>query len=235
MPSIQAIFFDIGDTLVFDDPPLLQRLASAANSAGITLDKARLPEAFRTAEIFAVRRYVSGLPWDEPGAMRETVSTLWEALQMPPLSDIHWAALAAAFTATSFTRYVHPNAIVLLEQLKRRGFLLGAVSDWEDTLPDVLTELRLDLYFDALSVSACVGATKPNPLIFQDALGQLDLLPEECLHVGDWLELDVAGARAAGIHPLLFDWAERCPDADCPRVTTFEQFTNYLLALPMPG
>ena len=231
MTKIQAIFFDIGDTLVFDSPPLPERLASAARSAGLTLDPAKLPEAFHAAEAFGVRRYVDGIVWDAPGALRETMAVLLNALKRPPLIDAQWAAFAAAFSSAPFTRYVPPEAHALMTELTRRGFLLGAISDWEDTLTDVLAELGLLPYFRALSISACVGVTKPNPLLFEDALAQVNLPPGACLHVGDWYELDVAGARTAGMSALLFDWAERRPDTDCPRVTTWEQLSGYLLTL----
>jgi putative hydrolase of the HAD superfamily len=234
MPTIQAIFFDIGDTLVFDDPPLKERLMSAAQAVGLTLDPARLPGAFRAAEAFAVERYVAGIVWDAPGALRETVGVLWSALGLPPLSDSQWAAFASAFIFLPFTRFVPPEAFALLDEIKRRGFTLGAISDWEDTLPDVLFDLGLLDYFDALAISAVVGKTKPNPLIFQDALAQVGLPPDACLHVGDWYELDAAGAKAAGLSALLFDWAGRSPDADCPRVTDWPQLTGYLRALPAP-
>ncbi len=231
MATIKAIFFDIGDTLVFDSPPLPERLASAARSAGLTLDPARLPEAVRAAEAFAVQRYVDGIVWDAPGALREAMAYLLAAMEQPPLTDGQWAAFAAAFARVPFTRYAHPGAAALLDELTQHGFMLGAISDWEDTLPDLLTELNLLPFFRALSVSACVGVTKPNPRLFEDALAQIGLPPDACLHIGDWYELDVAGARAAGMDALLFDWAGRRPDADCPRVTIWEQLSEYLLAL----
>ena len=231
-PTIQAIFFDIGDTLVFDDPPLIKRLVSAAQSVGIVLDPARLPDAFQTAQAFAVKRYVAGVAWDEPGALRETLGVLWQSLSLPPLTDRQWTAFASAFMSLPFTRYAPPEGLALLGELKKRGFTLGAISDWEDTLPEVLADLNLIGYFDALSISAVVGVTKPNPLLFEDALAQVALPPSACLHVGDWYELDAAGAMAAGMQALLFDWAERSPNADCPRVTNWPLLTEYLLALP---
>ncbi len=234
MLTIQAIFFDIGDTLVFDDPPLKARLVSAAQSAGITLDPARLPEALRAAEAFALKRYVAGTVWDAPGALRETAGVLWYSFGLPPLNDSQWNVFASVFASLPFTRYVPPEAIALLKELKQRGFMLGAISDWEDTLPGVLSDLGLLDYFDALSVSAVVGETKPNRPIFEDALAQVHLPPSACLHIGDWYELDAAGARAAGMNTLLFDWAGRASDADCPRVTRWPQLAAYLRMLPNP-
>lgn len=229
--AIRAIFFDIGDTLVFDHPPLIERLATAALAVGIPLDSVRLPAAFRAAEAFAVERYVRGIAWDAPGALRETVAVLWASLGLLPMTDGQWAAFGAAFAAVPFVRAAHPEAQSLLADLKERGFTLGAISDWEDTLPDVLTELGLLPYFDALAISAVVGVTKPNPVIFEDALGQVGFASEECLHIGDWYELDAAGAMGTGMHALLFDWAGRAPAAACPRVTTWEQMAAYLAAL----
>ena len=229
--AIQAILFDVGDTLVFDDPPLQDRVAAAAQSAGLTLNRARLPQAFRAAEAFAVKRYADGIDWDAPGARRETANVLWHALGQPGLDDAEWAALSSALASAPFTRYTPPEALALLGELTQRGFLLGAVSDWEDTLPDVLTDLNLLPFFRALSISAVVGAVKPDPRLFEDAAAQLGLPPGDCLHVGDWYELDVAGARAAGMNPLLFDWAGRRPDADCPRAATWEQLSACLRTL----
>lgn len=234
-PPIQAIFFDIGDTLVFDDPPLRDRLAQAAHAIGTTLDEARLPAAFRAGEAYAVERYVAGVPWDAPDSMREAIARIWQALGRPTQGDAEWQALGAVFHVIPFLRHVPPDALSLLQELKGSGFTVGAISDWETTLPALLTELGIAPYLDALAVSAFVGVTKPNPRLFQDALRQANAAPESSLHIGDWYELDVAGARAAGMQAMLFDHQNRRPDADCPRVTTFDALTKYLLQLPAPA
>lgn len=234
MPPIHAIFFDIGDTLVYDHPPLRERLAIAARSSGLRLEDKHLPAAFRVGEAYAVERYVQGVPWDDYNALRESLRRVLWALCLPPLDEAGWVSLVQTFAGIPFERCAHPEAIALLAELKQRGFLVGAISDWETTLPDLLTELGLAPYFDVVAVSATFGVTKPNPRLFQEALRQANAAPETSLHVGDWYELDVCGARAAGMQTLLFDWPGRCPDADCPRVTTFAELFAYLLALPCP-
>lgn len=234
MTPIKAIFFDIGDTLVFDDPPLMARLALAAKTTGVSLDEGRLPEAFRAGEVYAVARYVEGVPWDAPASLREAIACVWRALGRPPPDDVTWPLLAHAFAAVPFTRYVHPDALGLLWELRARGFVVGAISDWETTLPALLAELGIMPLLDALAVSEIVGATKPNPRLFQEALRQAGVSPDASLHVGDWYELDVRGAQASGMRALLFDHAGRRPDADCPRAQTFGALSEYLLALPRP-
>ena len=235
MLPIKAIFFDIGDTLVFDDPPLVTRLAQAARQSGLPLNETHLPAAFRVGEAYAVGRYVQGIPWDAPDSLRAVVAHIWRALGCPPLGDSDWLTFGAAFAAVPFTRYAHPDALSLLRELRRSGFTVGAISDWEASLPALLTELGIASLLDALAVSEIVGVTKPDPRLFREALRQAGVAPETSLHVGDWYELDVVGARAAGMSALLFDHPGRRPDADCPRVQTFEALAHFLFALPPPA
>ena len=231
MPTVRALFFDIGDTLVFDDPPLPMRLALASQAFGVTVDAA----AYKVGEAYVLSEYLRGIPWNAPASMREAVARMWQASGQPPLGDADWQMLARTFAQIPVTRYVPPEGFKLLAELKARGFVLGAISDWEDTLPALLVELGISPYFDALAVSGIVGVTKPAPALFQDALRQASVAPENSLHVGDWYALDIAGAQAAGMSALLFDHANRTPDADCPRVTTFDAMAEYLLALPHEG
>ena len=49
------------------------------------------------------------------------------------------------------------------------------------------------------------GVSKPHPSIFEHTLEALGgLAPAEALHVGDLEELDVEGAKRAGVHSALY-------------------------------
>ena len=231
MKPVLAIFFDMGDTLVFDDPPLPLRLRSALQALGLPVDEARYLGAYRIGEAYAAKQYVRGIPWEDPESLSEALRLILNALDLP-LPDL--SELTMRFATIPYTRKVHPEALDLLADLKERGFILGGISDWEATLPELLSELGIAPYLDALAVSETVGVTKPDPRLFQEALRQAKIAPENSLHIGDWLELDVAGAKAAGMSALLFDWAGRCPDAECHCVTTFSQLATYLRSLPDP-
>ena len=52
--------------------------------------------------------------------------------------------------------------------------------------------------FSFVVFSQDVGVEKPNPAIFEVALGKMGCGAEELIHVGDSLESDVAGANAIG-------------------------------------
>jgi putative hydrolase of the HAD superfamily len=84
-----------------------------------------------------------------------------------------------------------------LTRLRADGTALVVVSNWDASLHDLLARLGLATLLDAVVTSAEAGARKPNPAIFK-AVGR----PIE-RHVGDSEHEDVAGARAAGIEPVL--------------------------------
>jgi putative hydrolase of the HAD superfamily len=50
------------------------------------------------------------------------------------------------------------------------------------------------------------------------------------VHIGDFYQVDVVGARAAGIRPILLDQANLRPDADCPRVASLREFATRIEA-----
>jgi FMN phosphatase YigB (HAD superfamily) len=48
-----------------------------------------------------------------------------------------------------------------------------------------------------------VGAPKPDPRVFERALAIAGAAPDEAVHVGDKVDNDVDGARAAGVRAVL--------------------------------
>jgi FMN hydrolase / 5-amino-6-(5-phospho-D-ribitylamino)uracil phosphatase len=59
--------------------------------------------------------------------------------------------------------------------------------------------LGVDRLVDFVLVSEEFGVAKPDPAIFREALRLAGVQPEEAIFVGDSVEFDMAGARAAGI------------------------------------
>ncbi len=101
-----------------------------------------------------------------------------------------------------------------LLELRRRGFLLGTVTNRAFGGERFRTDLReagLDIGWDAEAVSVEVGYLKPHPAIFLFALKQLDVAPSETLMVGNSLADDVAGAQQLGIAAA---WRRSPPDAE---------------------
>ena len=97
----------------------------------------------------------------------------------------------------------YPDAPPALEELRALGLRLVCVSNWDISLPSVLARCGLADGLDAVVTSAAAGARKPDPAIFAAALTIAGCGPDEALHVGDTVDEDIHGARAAGIRALL--------------------------------
>jgi HAD superfamily hydrolase (TIGR01509 family) len=121
-----------------------------------------------------------------------------------------------------------PETIAVLTRLRARGHRLAVVSNWDVSLLEVLDRTGLAPFFDAVAISALVGASKPDPRPFATALDALGVDAAGAVHVGDTYGEDVVGARAAGVRPILVDRSGAGGHAD---VTVVPDLRG-LLALP---
>ena len=129
---------------------------------------------------------------------RRCAAVVQEQLQTPlPLDDV----LDALLGAIRFRAY--PEVPGVLARLRASGARLAVVSNWDVSLHDVLERTGLRPLVDVVVISAELGVAKPDPAIFRAALDRLGAGPDDALHVGDSLEHDVAGARAAGLEAVL--------------------------------
>jgi putative hydrolase of the HAD superfamily len=145
-------------------------------------------------------------------------------IDLAPMPDEFFVHLAELFQDPA-TWLVFPDVRPALETLKARGLVLGAVSNWAWSLPELLDGLGLGRYLDFVAASARVGFDKPHPGIFTWALEQAGVPADTVLHVGDHLDADVAGARALGIDAVLVDRRGRYqpPPEDVPIISSFDE------------
>lgn len=135
-----------------------------------------------------------------------------EPIAVPPqafqaLLDTHKRELSRAAEFPSSHR-------TLVVRLAPR-FKLGIISnfDYSPTVHGILAREGIVGFFDPVVISDEVGWRKPNPIIFDVALGRLEVLPREALFVGDRAEIDVLGAKRAGLQVAWLNRdAEPLPD-----------------------
>ncbi len=94
------------------------------------------------------------------------------------------------------------DAEPVLRELARRGLRLGVVSNADGRVRAQLERAGLAPFFAVIIDSAEVGVSKPDPAIFRMAAARLGVAPAEAVYVGDIYQVDVAGARAAGMRGL---------------------------------
>lgn len=99
---------------------------------------------------------------------------------------------------------LYDDVLPTMETLKRRGFVIGVISNWDHTLHYVLEHLGLTKHLDFAIASLEFGKEKPHPDIFNEALKRSGAFNKP-LHIGDDWEDDYRGAIEAGWDALLID------------------------------
>jgi putative hydrolase of the HAD superfamily len=95
-----------------------------------------------------------------------------------------------------------------LDELKRRGYKLGIITDTYHTRElklGWLREIGIDQVWDVFVSSCEEGVRKPNPRIYRIALDQLDLVPSEASFVGH-KKSELDGAKAVGMATIAFNY-----------------------------
>jgi putative hydrolase of the HAD superfamily len=127
-----------------------------------------------------------------------------------------------------------PDAATTLGTLRASGIRAAIVSNWDCSLPGVLAAVGLGGMLDAIVTSAEVGARKPDRRIFEAALAAVQCPPDRALVVGDSLEIDVAGGRAAGIRSVLIDRRGAAGELDdTERIATLDNLPALMTGSPI--
>jgi HAD superfamily hydrolase (TIGR01509 family) len=224
--TISTVFLDAGGVLV---EPSWERISAALAAQGVYLSV----EALRHAEPFVRRAQdvpAGGVTDDD--RMRAFLGAV--AVAAGAANGLALARAAAELkrehAAVNLWGQVVPDARSSLERLRAMGLRLAVVSNANGTVRKHLERLDLAQYFHLVVDSAEEGVEKPDPRIFARALARTVSAPGETVHVGDLYHVDVVGARAAGLTPILMDPRDLYPDADCLRVPSLTALADRLSA-----
>jgi putative hydrolase of the HAD superfamily len=219
---IRAVIFDLWGTLIYDDPEIsVQRNQLRLRSARETLaacghayDPSDIEAAFLAAGTELARIHETGRDISTRGRtvlyLRHLDETLAERLD-----DGAWARLDSAILTPALTHRppMLPGAPEMLAGLKALDLRIGLISNAGITpgvvLGRILDDLGLGVHFDLTVFSDEVELSKPALAIFQHALSEMDVAPNEAVFVGDQPLLDVNGARRAGM------WTVQIGDIAC--------------------
>lgn len=101
------------------------------------------------------------------------------------------------------TEQIDPQVLTYAAQLHKNyktALLTNAHYDFIDPL---IEKAHLNEVFDAILISSRVGAIKPEPAIYEEALRQLGVKPEEAVMIDD-IQRNVDGAAQVGIKSILY-------------------------------
>lgn len=202
----RAVFFDVGGTLLDTN----SMLDAALLTALAPIDPERTIGEVRRA----VAQTAADMPVRRPPFTRVEANVSWwieryrrvgGALglaggQLETFVETAWRA-----HSTGDNLCVVTDAPEALGRLRTAGFRLGVISNWDDSLEDILARKGLAGWFDVVLASTLVGVAKPDRGIFELALARVALPADEAWHVGDDPDADALGARAAGLGAVLLD------------------------------
>lgn len=203
--TVDAVCFDLDDTLVAYERSVTDILALAFERAGVD-------PCFTAADYRAV--------FDDYAAETDTIDDLRRACFADLATDAGNDAAAGEAVAEAYeaerdqTRVeLLPGARELLNAIDRPTALVtnGAPEMQRQKLAGV----GLSDAFDVVVFGGYDAPAKPDPEPFHRALDELDCDPGRTVHVGNSVSSDVAGAHSAGLTAV---WAhaddDRTPDPE---------------------
>lgn len=195
----KAVLFDAGNTLLFLDYPRMaaavsratgvpltgELLASHATAAARVMEEGKSSDRERAGRYLKALFELSGVPASQGDLVRDTLVALHKEKHL-------WAGAQAGTMAA-------------LDRLTAAGIRIAVISNSDGRADEGLRAAGLLDRFEFVIDSQLVGFEKPDPRIFEAALTRMGLTAAESLYVGDLYEVDVVGARAAGMDVILLD------------------------------
>lgn len=200
--QINTIFIDLGDTFrVIRKDPEYQREAKAVITRCLGVDAD--PEEFYRDVIEP--RYNNYREWALTYYCEAPVKELWSRWLAYdfPRDRVEASAdeMTYAYRKTKGERVVTDGGAETVKELYARGYTLGIVSDLVGVkeVDEWLDKDNLRSYFKTVQQSSVCLIRKPHPAIYYYALEEAGALPEWTCYVGDNLDRDIIGAKAAGL------------------------------------
>jgi putative hydrolase of the HAD superfamily len=198
MNNIRVITFDAGGTLLFPYPSVGTIYSEVIEAYGISISPELLENGFRRAWKEAHLTPRVGInEHSEKHWWRTLVRNTLSGHKVPDQFDEFFEELWIAFAAPHRWK-LFDQARETLQELKRRGYSVCLLSNWDHRLRTLIEGLQLNQYFDELFISSEIGYEKPDERIFKKVEDSLKLPARAFLHVGDSVHHDINGAKAVG-------------------------------------
>jgi putative hydrolase of the HAD superfamily len=144
---------------------------------------------------------------------RATIEQIYRKLKIPFDNDRIEKAAQVRLDYTIRAMKPIPGSIEVLTRLKSDNYKIGLISDCSAETPVAWENSPFAPLFDVTVFSCIAGIKKPSPRIYQIALDQLAIQPEECLYIGDGSSHELTGAKEVGLYPVLIRHPDESIDA----------------------
>lgn len=224
--DLAAVLFDAGGTLVHIDYAFV---AARAAALGVSVSERSLQHGEAAA-----RRAVDDRA-ERLGRVEGTDATRIEGYfaAMVGASGVPEeavqpivAAMLAGHAESNLWRVPLPGAAETLAALRASGVRTAVVSNGDGRVRSKLAAVGLVSALEFVIDSFEEGVEKPAPEIFRRAVGRLGIAPERAAFIGDIYSIDVVGARAAGLRPILIDPTGGYGAVDCHTISALGELVE---------
>lgn len=210
MTDPAAILFDMDDTILDDTGSAAQCWKMACETYAPALGTVTPAALFEAIERYrkwywddAERHRLGRLQMVE--TRRHIVTTALERLGFDA-PEIAQQIAAMHDTLREEILAPFPGAIDVLRQVRERGIRMALITNGTGIRQRRKIErFGLAQYFDPIVIEGEFGVGKPDPSVYNHALAQLNVTPQETWMVGDNLEWDVAAPQRLGIFGIWVD------------------------------
>ncbi len=213
---MRAVFFDVGNTLIYPYPSVSEVCRQVLAVAGHCHDLAAIDALMPLVDEYYEDRYrADDTFWTD----EEETSGVWTGMYTLLFERLGIEEDAGVFARRVYDEFgvsarwrAYDDVLPVLATLRARGLKLGIISNWDGRLATLLGGLGIADFVEDVISSAEVGLRKPDPRIFELACERIGVSPSQAAHVGDHHYADILGAEAAGMLPVLID---RFSDVEC--------------------
>jgi putative hydrolase of the HAD superfamily len=221
---VTTVLFDAGGVLLDLDYAFVKRLLDARHVA-TTIEALSTSESIARTTID--RRVREGGRSSE--AWRDYFRILLTRVGAPPEgAEEIIDTLAEAHHRVGLWTVAIEGAVQTVRALKDAGHRLGVVSNAEGRVERDLEGAGYAGLFETVVDSHVVGVEKPDPQIFRIAMERMSVAPETAVFLGDVPSVDIAGARAAGLTPVLLDRHDLYASIDVPRLRSIAELPQWI-------
>jgi putative hydrolase of the HAD superfamily len=226
--ALKAVIFDAGNTVMLMNYRVVTETMA---SEGFDVDETAVREAEYRARVrldpVLARRNSTEAPQIFQTYLRFICEDL--GVQWGVTADRALHRIAEYHREHNLWNQPDPHAVSALQTLRDHDLTLGMISNSNGWVEQLITERGLRSYFHFVLDSRLVGVEKPDPRIFQIALDQVGVSPDEALYIGDLYSIDVVGARAAGMRAILLDPAGLWDHVDCLKARDLSEAADLAL------
>jgi len=158
------------------------------------------------------------------------------------LELLPWSIKPAAGELLAYYEQEYVSSAVLMKDARellewcRSKYKTGLITNGRHAIQDgKLNKLQIKPYFHSIIISESAGVKKPNKMIFDLCLEQLEISAADCVYIGDHPVNDVEGAAKAGMHTIWMKvnqpWREELEHKPILTIHSLKELQQYLESL----